>query len=285
MSFSDVLPGDHVAGAGGACEPDAAALQGAGGSGRLDRGGRPAFPHAAVPVEDHALRRSVAVVAALLSCRPAPERELFVRGPVVQYVGGGRGEPPRRPRPVVLDKDCLRPVGFEADEGLLPYSPRSFLGYRLLTELFVFPEKFLFVDFCPPSPRTLADIGNRLDLYFYLDREDPNLEHDLTADMFPPGCTPIVNLFSQRAEPIPLTHADFEYRVTPDQRGPMSHEVHGGSGGGDVIRAARRSNISRCSTAKHDAEAGAVRITGRAAARRPRAARRAIAARKSICRW
>ncbi len=48
--------------------------------------------------------------------------------------------------PVVLDPDCLRQVGFERDEGLLPYSPRSFLGYRLLTEYFAFAEKFLFVD-------------------------------------------------------------------------------------------------------------------------------------------
>jgi type VI secretion system protein ImpG len=31
--------------------------------------------------------------------------------------------------------------------GLLPYSERSFPGYRLLQEYFAFPEKFLFVDF------------------------------------------------------------------------------------------------------------------------------------------
>ena len=37
-------------------------------------------------------------------------------------------------------------MGFGRDEGMLPYSPRSFLGYRLLQEYFAFPEKFLFVD-------------------------------------------------------------------------------------------------------------------------------------------
>lgn len=51
-------------------------------------------------------------------------------------------------------QDCLRHVGFERDEGLLPYSNRSFLGYRLLTEFFFFPYKFHFVDldFNPQLP-------------------------------------------------------------------------------------------------------------------------------------
>jgi type VI secretion system protein ImpG len=132
---------------------------------------------------------------------------------------------PDDPKPVVLDKSCLRAVGFDRDEGLFPYSPRSFLGYRLLTEFFAFPEKFLFVDFCPP-PGALGGIENRLDIYLYLDREAPNLGPDLSADSFRLACTPIVNLYRQRAEPIQLTHAEHEYRVIPDSRRPLSHEVY-----------------------------------------------------------
>ncbi|WP_445380919.1 type VI secretion system baseplate subunit TssF, partial [Pseudomonas syringae] len=30
------------------------------------------------------------------------------------------------------------------DEGLVDYSERSFLGYRLLHEYFTFPDKFMF---------------------------------------------------------------------------------------------------------------------------------------------
>ena len=45
-----------------------------------------------------------------------------------------------------LDPDCLRQVGFGLDEGMLPYPARSFPGYRLLTEFFAFPSKFLFFD-------------------------------------------------------------------------------------------------------------------------------------------
>ena len=83
------------------------------------------------------------------------------------------------PAPVVLSPDCLRPVGFEPDEGMLPYSPRSFLGYRLLTEFFAFPEKFLFVDLTGLDREAAARLGNRLEIYFYLNRTLSDLEQNL----------------------------------------------------------------------------------------------------------
>src|SRR3546814_16780265 len=48
--------------------------------------------------------------------------------------------------PQMLGADAVRAVGFDDDQGLLEYEPRSFLGYRLLQEYFVLPEKFLVVD-------------------------------------------------------------------------------------------------------------------------------------------
>ncbi len=132
---------------------------------------------------------------------------------------------PDDPAPVVLRPDCLRPVGFERDEGLLPYTARSLAGYRLLTEYFAYPQKFLFFDLAGLDRRALARLDGRMEVYLYLDREAPDLEH-LTADNFRLGCTPVVNLYPKRAEPILLTHADFEYRVAPDARRPRSHEVY-----------------------------------------------------------
>jgi type VI secretion system protein ImpG len=134
---------------------------------------------------------------------------------------------PNDAAPVVLDPDCLRPVGFEPDEGLLPYSPRSFVGYRLLTEYFAFAEKFLFVDLALAGlgAPVLQRIGNRCEIYLYLNRSVTDLEPDL-ADVFRLGCTPIVNLYEQRSEPIALTQTDFEYRVVPDVRRPLAHEIY-----------------------------------------------------------
>jgi type VI secretion system protein ImpG len=147
--------------------------------------------------------------------------ELLFNNAIEVGVAGGTGAPP-----VVLGKDVLQPVGFEPDEGMLPYPARSFPGYRLLTEFFAFPSKFLFVDLTGLSERMLRPLGNRLELFVYLSRSSADLERNVSADTFRLGCTPMVNLFRQRAEPTPLTHAEFELRVVPDVRRPLAMEVY-----------------------------------------------------------
>ena len=51
------------------------------------------------------------------------------------------------------------------------------------------------------------------------------LELELSKKTFRLGCTPIVNLFPQVAEPIQLDRRKYEYTVTPDVRRPHSMEV------------------------------------------------------------
>src|SRR5262249_42930515 len=53
---------------------------------------------------------------------------------------------PNPPTVTLASESCLHQVGFEAEDSLLPYPPQAFLGYRLLTEFFAFPNKFHFVD-------------------------------------------------------------------------------------------------------------------------------------------
>lgn len=127
---------------------------------------------------------------------------------------------------VTLSAENVRPAGFGADEELLEYPRRSFRGYRLLSEYFAFPEKFLFVDLVGLSPEVLAVGGNRLSVYFYLQHYPQDLESHVGPGMFRLGCTPVINLFPHRAEPIPLKHNRFEYPVVPDARRPVSFEVH-----------------------------------------------------------
>ena len=126
---------------------------------------------------------------------------------------------------VAVGPDALKPVGFARDEGLFPYPARSFLGYRLLTEFFTCPQKFLFVDVDVP-PAALARGENQLELFVYLNRQAADLEPNVTAEMFKLGCTPMVNLYEQPAEPLRLAHQEFEYRVVPDQRRPLAHEIY-----------------------------------------------------------
>jgi len=128
--------------------------------------------------------------------------------------------------PVLLQPQCIQPVGFERHEGMLPYPTRSFPGYRLLSEFFAFPQKFLFFDLSRLNRKLLSKAGNKLEIYFYLDRSSVDLEQNVTEDMFQLGCTPMINLYRQRAEPIALTHTETEYRVVPDARRPLASEVY-----------------------------------------------------------
>src|SRR5262249_43480653 len=118
--------------------------------------------------------------------------------------------------PVVLAPgDALRPVGFEADEGLLPYPARSFAGYPLLMELFASPAKFLFCELAGLARACRAGFGRSLEVVIFLSRTSANLEQGVDATTFRTGCAPVVNLFEQVAEPIALTQAKHEYRIVP----------------------------------------------------------------------
>jgi len=127
--------------------------------------------------------------------------------------------------PVIVGPDAIRPVGFGPDEGMLPYPARSFVGYRLLTEYFAFPQKFLFFDLARLSAKTLLDAGNRLEVFIYVNAGSRELERSISAESFALGCTPIVNLFPKRADPIRLTQAETEYRIEPDERRPSAMEI------------------------------------------------------------
>jgi type VI secretion system protein ImpG len=132
----------------------------------------------------------------------------------------------RAPAVVLRPDECLGQVGFGRDEGLLPYPNQSFLGYRLLTEFFSFPPKFLFVDLSGFREAARAGLGKRLEVTLALNRTLASLEQAVGAKTFRLGCTPVVNLFEQTAEPIPLTHKRYEYRIVPDVHQPDGMEVY-----------------------------------------------------------
>ena len=126
---------------------------------------------------------------------------------------------------VIVPPAAIEPVGFAPEEALLPWPRRSFVGFRLLTEYFAFPEKFLFIDFTHIEAKTLIASGSQLEIFVYLDRTIPELERAIGVDALALGCTPVVNLFAQRCEPISLTHTETEYRIVPDARRPAAVEV------------------------------------------------------------
>ncbi|WP_198373350.1 type VI secretion system baseplate subunit TssF [Roseomonas rosulenta] len=141
-------------------------------------------------------------------------------------VGIALADSPADPRPTLLDPDRLQPGGFSHEEAALPWPNRAFAGYRMLTEWFAFPEKFLYIDLSGLEARTLLQESDRLDIYIYLNRAMPELERVLGPDNVVLGCTPAINLFPHRCEPIALDGTQSEWMVVPDARRPISLEIY-----------------------------------------------------------
>lgn len=128
--------------------------------------------------------------------------------------------------PVFLDKNCLKTVGFSPEDGLLPYSTQASMGYKNLIEYFAFPEKYLFFEVDLGNSDVFKKIGNKLELFFYLNKSHDELEKIITTKCIKLGCTPIVNLFKQIAEPIQYSHLEPSYRVIPDAHRVSTMEVY-----------------------------------------------------------
>jgi type VI secretion system protein ImpG len=123
-------------------------------------------------------------------------------------------------------QQTLAPVGFELDEGLLPYPSISFPGYRLLTEFFAFPQKFLFADLLGWD-RLKSVKTRQVEFIVFLNRTLPRLEQKMEPGVFRLGCTPLINLFDPPpVEPFPLNHRRAEYRLEPDISTPDAFEIY-----------------------------------------------------------
>lgn len=124
--------------------------------------------------------------------------------------------------------DALRPraVGFSDDDALLDADARTSPAYRLLTEFFAFPEKFQFVDLPLPAQAT----GRTLSLGLLLQGVRPDgdlarLLETIDSTHLLLHCAPVVNLFTQPADPIRVTHASPSYPVLADARRAHAYET------------------------------------------------------------
>ncbi len=138
------------------------------------------------------------------------------------------GQP--RLRPLELPPDTIQAAGFSEDEAMLPYSRRSFTGYRLLQEYFSFPEKFFFVEFGnldrlgPAGFKQGAEIIVLISPFERADREQM-LELGVSAKTLRPACVPVINIFEHTAEPIMVDQLRHEYPIVPDVRRRHALEV------------------------------------------------------------
>ena len=138
-------------------------------------------------------------------------------------------EPNNGGRWTTLPEVPLVPVGYGEDEALIDFPARSHSAYRLLTELFAFPDKFGFFDLdlaaLPPG------IGGEFTLHLVLksaggDREASRVLEGLGPQHVRTGCTPVVNLFEMNGEPIRISHQGTHYPVVADARRAFAYEVY-----------------------------------------------------------
>ncbi len=133
---------------------------------------------------------------------------------------------------IALKSVPIKPVGFAPREALLPYPAASHPAYRLLTEYFVYPEKFNFFDIdWPALARQLPPDCRRLSLHLGLAgvAADSHLARslaELSSKNFVLGCTPAVNLFKRSACPIELTHKAPDYELIPDGGPADAYDIH-----------------------------------------------------------
>ncbi len=131
---------------------------------------------------------------------------------------------------IVLPAVPVSPVGFDDDESLIDFPPRSHAAYRLLTEYFCFPEKFNFFDIDLGALAAALPGASSVTLHLALSgmRSDSNnarMLATLSTNNLLLGCTPVVNLFRQHGEPIRVTHTAASYPVLADVRRPFAYAV------------------------------------------------------------
>ncbi len=130
------------------------------------------------------------------------------------------------PDPVILTpEESIRQVGFEDNEAILPFTKRSFKGYRLLTEYFAFPYKFLFFDVHGLDRAAANKFGSHFEIIINLKDVEPP-KAPVTADTFKLNCVPIVNLFNKLADPIYISQQKYEYIIIPDAHRQTTTEIY-----------------------------------------------------------
>jgi len=124
-----------------------------------------------------------------------------------------------------LPKGSIRPVGLDRTESLLPETPTTFEGYRLLMEYLAFPQRYLFLRIAGLSPGLVGLSGTSLEIAITLDRANPKLAPRINKTVFDMYCSPIINLFEKRTDRIDLSDRFSEFHVVVDRTRPVDFEV------------------------------------------------------------
>ncbi len=122
--------------------------------------------------------------------------------------------------------ESIAPVGYAADQALLPESDRMFSGHRLLQEMAALPQRLLFFEVNDLAARLATVPGDECEIVLLFARGDATLEPLVNTSSLALFCTPAINLFPKRLDRVVLGTGSADFHVVPDRTRPMDYEVH-----------------------------------------------------------
>jgi type VI secretion system protein ImpG len=117
--------------------------------------------------------------------------------------------------------------GFDEQCALLPTDRRSHRGYRLLSEYFACPERFLFarIEGLDAAFGACAD-AQACDVVILFRRVVESLKGAVSSSNFRLFSTPAINLFEKQVDRVPLTGFEHERQVIADRTRPLGFEIY-----------------------------------------------------------
>ncbi|MFQ6247190.1 type VI secretion system baseplate subunit TssF [Yersinia enterocolitica] len=123
-----------------------------------------------------------------------------------------------------LETNYICSVGFDEFETMLPQNGNISYVHSLIMDYFSFRRKFYFIDVKIPQKIHISSKDNiTIETVFnnsYMCHDLDRIECNVTSDFFRINCTPAVNLFKKRAEPMIVLDEKHEYKVLGDIRHP-----------------------------------------------------------------
>ncbi len=114
---------------------------------------------------------------------------------------------------VELPPSALAPMGFDADESLLPRPGNVMPAFGMLQDYFLFPEKFMFLELDISS---WQDRGSSTSFEVVFLCSQPEFAvPSVDRDRFVLHATPAINVFERDSEPVVLDQRQGEYPVHP----------------------------------------------------------------------
>ena len=114
-----------------------------------------------------------------------------------------------------LGKSALQPIGFDVNDTILPYQAASFGGFKLLTEFFMFPERFQGFKLGLGNVMQQA-IGSEFRIQIFLNEMSVVQARSIQAQHFSLFCTPLVNLQTKVSEPLQVDFTQKQYPIYLD---------------------------------------------------------------------